>query len=97
MKLPMPREGQQIDRVIYAFGRRYHACNPKVFNSEEAPYFLGFALVVLNTAMWKKSMAHQLIRKDQFTQQFKNLEDMDQQVTPVYLEVWFLLSSLILF
>jgi Sec7-like guanine-nucleotide exchange factor len=34
MDVTLPRETQQIDRVIEAFARRYLACNPSLFISD---------------------------------------------------------------
>lgn len=34
MDVGLPRETQQIDRVIEAFGNRYLSCNPDLFSSK---------------------------------------------------------------
>lgn len=33
MEVELPRETQQIDRVIQGFANRYHECNPGIFSS----------------------------------------------------------------
>lgn len=33
MEVELPRETQQIDRVLQAFANRYHECNPGIFSS----------------------------------------------------------------
>jgi Sec7-like guanine-nucleotide exchange factor len=33
MDCHLPKETQQIDRVIEAFAKRYHECNPNLFTS----------------------------------------------------------------
>ncbi|OLL23583.1 Arf guanine nucleotide exchange factor sec74 [Neolecta irregularis DAH-3] len=43
MELHLPKETQQIDRVLDAFAQRYHFCNP------EQPYILAFSLMMLHT------------------------------------------------
>jgi len=42
MNVGLPRETQQIDRVIEAFANRYKQCNPHLFHSEGT--FLYFAV-----------------------------------------------------
>jgi hypothetical protein len=34
MEVGLPRETQQIDRVMEAFASRYMFCNPRIFTSE---------------------------------------------------------------
>lgn len=38
MDVGLPRETQQIDRVIQAFANKYLSCNPGIFTSRGAPY-----------------------------------------------------------
>lgn len=38
MDVSLPRETQQIDRVIQAFADRYLLCNPDLFTSRGASY-----------------------------------------------------------
>jgi Sec7-like guanine-nucleotide exchange factor len=33
MELYLPKETQQIDRVMEAFAQRYHDCNPRLFTT----------------------------------------------------------------
>ena len=37
MDVGLPRETQQIDRVIEAFANRYHLCNPDLFTARGVP------------------------------------------------------------
>ena len=38
MDVGLPRETQQIDRVMEAFAARYRSCNPKLFASDGASW-----------------------------------------------------------
>merc|ERR1712008_205502 len=56
----LPRESQQIDRIIEAFAESYHIANPRTFPDHDAVYLTAFAIVMLNadahTANVKKKM-----------------------------------------
>ena len=43
MEVGLPRETQQIDRVMEAFAFRYRQCNPKLFTSDGTAIFLFLA------------------------------------------------------
>lgn len=49
ISVKLPRETQQIDRVLEAFAFRYHECNPEIYNRAEDAYFFAFSLVLLHT------------------------------------------------
>lgn len=49
ISVKLPREAQQIDRVLEAFAFRYHECNPDIYNRPEDVYFFVFSLVLLQT------------------------------------------------
>ncbi|WFD21864.1 hypothetical protein MEQU1_000520 [Malassezia equina] len=51
----LPLESQQVDRVLVAFSRRYHACNPDILD-EESAYLLAFSLLLLHTDVFHKSV-----------------------------------------
>lgn len=51
----LPLESQQVDRVLVAFSRRYHACNPDILD-EESAYLLAFSLLLLHTDAFHKSV-----------------------------------------
>jgi Ca2+-binding EF-hand superfamily protein len=48
-RLCLPREAQQIDRLMYIFSQVYCQTNPNVFVDEDAAYITAFAIVMLNT------------------------------------------------
>lgn len=61
----LPKETQQIDRVMEAFAKRYHECNPDVFASSDAAYVLAFAMLMLHTDAFNKSVKRKMT-KDEF-------------------------------
>lgn len=80
MHVGLPRETQQIDRVIEAFARRYRYCNPDLFTSdgtpfsssvylsltviEDHPYILAFSLIMLHTDAFNKSNKRKMTKTD---------------------------------
>ncbi|OJA10811.1 hypothetical protein AZE42_00324 [Rhizopogon vesiculosus] len=66
MHIGLPRETQQIDRVMEAFSKRYVECNPGVFLSDgkHIPYILAFSLIMLHTDAFNKSNKRKMTKVD---------------------------------
>ncbi|KAF8078454.1 hypothetical protein FPV67DRAFT_1557780 [Lyophyllum atratum] len=64
MEVGLPRETQQIDRVIEAFAGRYMQCNPALFTSDDHPYILAFSLIMLHTDAFNKSNKRKMSKAD---------------------------------
>ncbi|RPD82664.1 hypothetical protein L226DRAFT_475998 [Lentinus tigrinus ALCF2SS1-7] len=64
MDVGLPRETQQIDRVIEAFAARYVQCNPNLFASDDHPYILAFSLIMLHTDAFNKSNKRKMTKPD---------------------------------
>ncbi|PFH54626.1 hypothetical protein AMATHDRAFT_177 [Amanita thiersii Skay4041] len=64
MNVGLPRETQQIDRVIESFSQRYLKCNPDLFISEDHPYILAFSLIMLHTDAFNKSNKRKMSKVD---------------------------------
>ncbi|KAJ7597187.1 hypothetical protein C8J56DRAFT_311089 [Mycena floridula] len=64
MDVGLPRETQQIDRVMEAFAARYVECNPDLFLSEDHPYVLAFSLIMLHTDAFNKSNKRKMTKAD---------------------------------
>ncbi|KAG6911839.1 hypothetical protein DXG01_000086 [Tephrocybe rancida] len=64
MEVGLPRETQQIDRVIEAFASRYLQCNPALFTSDDHPYILAFSLIMLHTDAFNKSNKRKMSKAD---------------------------------
>lgn len=64
MDAGLPRETQQIDRVIEAFAARYTECNMGLFSSDDHPYILAFSLIMLHTDNFNKSNKRKMTKAD---------------------------------
>lgn len=64
LKVHLPRETQQIDRVMEAFAERYHLCNPALFTSPDQPYILAFSIIMLQTDAFNRSNKKKMTRAD---------------------------------
>ncbi|QRV91146.1 Sec7 guanine nucleotide exchange factor [Ceratobasidium sp. AG-Ba] len=64
MDLSLPKETQQIDRVMEAFAKRYNECNPGLFVSEDHAYILAFSLMMLHTDAFNKSNKNKMTKAD---------------------------------
>ena len=47
MEVELPKETQQIDRVLQSFADRYHECNPGIFASTGGPISPSFVSEIL--------------------------------------------------
>ncbi|KAH9064153.1 hypothetical protein EDB87DRAFT_1804426 [Lactarius vividus] len=64
MDVGLPRETQQIDRVMEAFASRYLGCNRSLFTSDDHPYILAFSLIMLHTDAFNKSNKRKMTKAD---------------------------------
>ncbi|KAF3079048.1 hypothetical protein TWF706_010192 [Orbilia oligospora] len=64
MEVELPKETQQIDRVLQAFADRYHECNPLIYSSSENAYFIAFSLLILHTDVFNKNNKHKMQKPD---------------------------------
>lgn len=64
MTLCLPKETQQIDRVMEAFARRYNECNENLFESDDQPYMLAFSLMMLHTDTFNKNAKQKMSKAD---------------------------------
>ncbi|KAJ7225791.1 hypothetical protein GGX14DRAFT_641034 [Mycena pura] len=64
MHVGLPRETQQIDRVMEAFAAQYLECNPNLFTSDDHPYVLAFSLIMLHTDAFNKSNKRKMSKAD---------------------------------
>ncbi|KAG8936599.1 hypothetical protein FRC02_000592 [Tulasnella sp. 418] len=62
MDLSLPKETQQIDRVMEAFAKRYDECNPGLFVSDDQPYILAFSLMMLHTDAFNKNNKNKMTK-----------------------------------
>ncbi|CAG8736358.1 4176_t:CDS:2, partial [Cetraspora pellucida] len=64
MDCNLPKETQQIDRVIEAFAKRYHESNPDLFPSADTSYILAFSLLMLHTDAYNKSVRRKMTKEE---------------------------------
>ncbi|KAI0244824.1 hypothetical protein L0F63_001519 [Massospora cicadina] len=72
--LVLPKEGQQIDRILTVFSKRYFETNVGLFNSEDAVYSLAFSLLLLHTDAHNKLVKNKM-NKDEYIRQTRQLDD----------------------
>ncbi|KAL9044369.1 MAG: hypothetical protein Q9214_002489 [Letrouitia sp. 1 TL-2023] len=64
MEAELPKETQQIDRVLQAFANRYHECNPGIYASPDEAYFVAFSILILHTDVFNKNNKHKMQKQD---------------------------------
>ena len=64
MDVELPKETQQIDRVLQGFADRYHECNPGIYASPDQAYFIAFSLLILHTDVFNKNNKHKMQKPD---------------------------------
>ncbi|CAL1696041.1 unnamed protein product [Somion occarium] len=64
MDVGLPKETQQIDRVMEAFASRYLQCHMNLFTSDDHPYVLAFSLIMLHTDAFNKSNKRKMTKAD---------------------------------
>ncbi|KAL8780621.1 MAG: hypothetical protein Q9194_000812 [Teloschistes cf. exilis] len=64
MEAELPKETQQIDRVLQAFANRYHECNPGIYASPDEAYFIAFSILILHTDVFNKNNKHKMQKLD---------------------------------
>ncbi|KIY72739.1 hypothetical protein CYLTODRAFT_387940 [Cylindrobasidium torrendii FP15055 ss-10] len=64
MDVGLPRETQQIDRVMEAFAARYVSFHSTLFTSDDHPYVIAFSLIMLHTDAFNKSNKRKMTKAD---------------------------------
>merc|ERR1712232_306782 len=67
MRLCLPRESQQVDRMLEALSAAYHDSNPRVFADKDAAHLTAYAVALLNSdahsaAVKKKMTKEEFVR-----------------------------------
>lgn len=70
----LPKETQQVDRVLNAFSKRFYNCNEDVWNREDQVYFLTFSLLLLQTDHFNNNNKHKMT-KDEFVRNTRVIDD----------------------
>ncbi|KXT12210.1 hypothetical protein AC579_3449 [Pseudocercospora musae] len=64
LQAELPRETQQVDRVIQAFADRYHECNPGIFLDSGVAYVVAFSIMMLHTDAFNKNNKRKMQKPD---------------------------------
>jgi len=64
LEADLPKETQQVDRVIQAFADRYHECNPGIFLSSDQAYIIAFSLMMLHTDAFNRNNKRKMQKQD---------------------------------
>ncbi|KAF1935573.1 protein transport protein sec73 [Clathrospora elynae] len=64
MQVELPKETQQIDRVLQGFADRYHECNPGIYINTDKAYFISFSIIILHTDVFNKNNKRKMSRPD---------------------------------
>jgi hypothetical protein len=64
LEAELPKETQQVDRVIQAFADRYHECNPGIFVSSDVAYIIAFSIMMLHTDAFNKNNKRKMQKQD---------------------------------
>lgn len=73
----LPKETQQVDRVLCAFSARFYSCNKDLWDRADQVYFLTFSLMLLQTDHFNAHNKHKMT-KDEFV---KNSRVCDGSLT----------------
>ncbi|GAM28834.1 hypothetical protein SAMD00019534_120100 [Acytostelium subglobosum LB1] len=85
-KFRLPREAQQIDRIMECFAIKYHQDNPGKFADSDTAYLLAFALILLNTDAHNPAIKYKMSKKVFVQNNLELRKGKKQDLTPEYLE-----------
>lgn len=64
MYVKLPRETQQIDRVLECFSSTYHRQNDRIYSDAETTYVVVFSLMILHTDIFNKNNRHKMQKNE---------------------------------
>lgn len=64
MEVVLPKETQQIDRLLAGFADRYHECNPGIFLSADEANFVAFSILLLQSDNHNKNNKRKMTKED---------------------------------
>lgn len=64
MEVILPKETQQIDRLLAGFADRYHECNPGIFVNADEANFVAFSILLLQSDNHNKNNKRKMTRQD---------------------------------
>ncbi|RMZ82313.1 hypothetical protein DV738_g1725, partial [Chaetothyriales sp. CBS 135597] len=85
MEVELPKETQQIDRLLTGFADRYYECNPGIFTSTEETAFVAFSILLLHSDAHNKNNKRKMTKQDYF----KNTQQGPVQVSSDILDCFY--------
>ncbi|EXJ91152.1 hypothetical protein A1O1_04261 [Capronia coronata CBS 617.96] len=64
MEVELPKETQQIDRLLAGFSDRYYECNPGIFSSTDETAFVAFSILLLHSDTHNKNNKRKMQKHD---------------------------------
>lgn len=64
MEVELPKETQQIDRLLAGFADRYYECNPGIFASTDEAAFVAFSILLLHSDTHNKNNKRKMQKPD---------------------------------
>jgi hypothetical protein len=64
LEVDLPKETQQIDRVLQGFAERYEECNPGIFDNADNAYLMSFSLLLLHSDFHNKNNKRKMSKAD---------------------------------
>lgn len=64
MEVVLPKETQQIDRLLSGFADRYHECNPGIFMNADEANFVAFSILLLQSDTHNKNNKRKMTKPD---------------------------------
>lgn len=64
MEVELPKETQQIDRLLNGFADRYYECNPGIFASTDDAQFVAFSILLLHSDAHNKNNKRKMQKQD---------------------------------
>lgn len=64
MEVILPKETQQIDRLLSGFSDRYHECNPGIFLNSDEANFVAFSILLLQSDNHNKNNKRKMTKQD---------------------------------
>jgi len=88
----LPKEAQQIDRVVQCFAQEYSKQNPSVFANADAVYTLSFSMILLNTDQHSRQIKNKMTF-DQFVSNNRSINDGSNVPRKVLHEIYYSIKT----
>ena len=85
MEVELPKETQQIDRLLAGFADRYYECNPGIFASTDEASYIAFSILLLHSDAHNKNNKRKMSKHDYV----KNTQQGQVQISGDILECFF--------